>query len=284
MTRTLVLLVASALAFGQAHKQFEVASVRPVADDARVRAAAAAVHVDSAQVRMTYLSLKDYIGLAYQIRGDQIVGPDWMATERFDIAAKLPDGATQADVPEMLQSLLADRFQMKIHTEMKNSPVYALEVAKTGFTLTPTGHQPPDNLTPVNVEAGGSRAGVMITFGQGSFFALGPTGFEVKDLTMPRVADMLTRFLDRPVVDMTGLPGTYDFMLALTPQDRTAMLVRAAMTAGIMLPPQALMLLDSGSDASLVDALGKIGLTLRARKAPLTVVVVDEAQKTPTEN
>jgi uncharacterized protein (TIGR03435 family) len=283
MTRAVVLLVATVLAFGQARKEFEVASIRPVAGDVQNRAAAG-VHVDNAQVRMTFLSLKDYIGLAFQTRGDQIVGPDWMATERFDIAAKLPDGATRADVPEMLQSLLIDRFRMNVHTEMKTFSVYALEVAKTGFTLMPTGHAPPDDLSPVNVDAGGNRSGVSITFGQGSFFTLGPTGFEARELTMPRFADMLTRFVDRPVVDMTGLQGSYDFMLELTPQDRTAMLVRAAVAAGVVLPPQALAFLDSGSTASLVDALRKIGLTLQARKAPLPIVVIEQVERTPTEN
>jgi uncharacterized protein (TIGR03435 family) len=93
---------------------------------------------------------------------------------------------------------------------------------------------------------------------------------------------MLTRFLDRPVVDMTNLKGSYDLTLDLTPEDRMVMLIRSAVAAGVVLPPQALALLDTGSNASLNDALRKIGLTLVARRAPLEVLVIDEMQKIPT--
>ena len=124
----------------------------------------------------------------------------------------------------------------------------------------------------------------MISFGKDSYFALGANGFESKKLSMEIVADMLTRFLDRPVVNMTNLKGTYDINLDLTPEDRTVMLIRSAIAAGVVLPPQALALLDTGSNASLTNALRNIGLTLEARRAPLEVLVVDQMQKTPTEN
>src|SRR5262249_37158039 len=189
------------------------------------------------QVRITYLSLKDYIGIAYRLRINQVVGPDWLASQRFDIAAKLPDNAARADVPEMLQTLLADRFQMKAHRDMKEFPVYILDVAKTGLKLTQTaseGEVITDDTGAVNVAAGGSDAGVFINFGQGSYFTLGRTAVEAKKLTMSRFADMLSRFLDRPVVDMTHLKGAYDLTLDLSPEDRTAMLVRSAVAAGVV--------------------------------------------------
>jgi uncharacterized protein (TIGR03435 family) len=228
--------------------------------------------------------LKDYITIAYEMRLNQIISPDWLASERFDIAGKLPDGGVQGDVPEMLQSLLADRFGMKFHREKREFPVYALEAAPAGFKLSPTGKPEIDNASPLNIAAGGSASGVMITFGKDMYFSLGANGFEVKNLTMEMAADMLTRFLDRPVVDMTKLKGTYDFTLDLTPEDRMVMMVRSAVAAGIVLPPQALALLDTGSNASLTDALRKVGLTLDARRAPLDVLVIDEIRKTPTEN
>jgi len=280
---TIVLLLLASVAFGQTRKEFEVASIRPVTEQPpnQVRVG---VNIDGSQVRVTYLSLKDYISVAYEVRLNQIIGPDWLATERFDIAAKLPEGALQADVPAMLQTLLADRFQMKSHKEKREFPVYALEVAKSGFKLSPVGESEIDDTRPLNITAGGSGAGVMISFGKDSYFALGANGFESKKLSMEIVADMLTRFLDRPVVNMTNLKGTYDINLDLTPEDRTVMLIRSAIAAGVVLPPQALALLDTGSNASLTNALRNIGLTLEARRAPLEVLVVDQMQKTPTEN
>ena len=109
-----------------------------------------------------------------------------LGSERFDIAAKLPEGSEQTDVPEMMQSLLADRFQMKAHREMKELPVYSLEVAEDGLKIVETA--PADALasgrTPINITAGGSGAGVMIRLGEDSHFALGAKGFEAKKVSM----------------------------------------------------------------------------------------------------
>src|SRR5262245_26767273 len=139
MIRSIILcLLTAAVAFGQTRKEFEVSSIRPVAEQPPNQVAVG-LHIDGSQVRITYLALKDYIAMAYRTRLNQVSGPDWLATQRFDIAAKLPDGASQADVLQMLQSLLADRFQMKMHREMKEFPVYALEVAKTGLKIMESG-------------------------------------------------------------------------------------------------------------------------------------------------
>jgi uncharacterized protein (TIGR03435 family) len=279
----IVLLLLAPVALGQTRKEFEVASIRPVTEQPPNQVSVG-VRIDGSQVRITYLALKDYISFAYEVRLNQIIGPDWLGTERFDIAAKLPEGAQQADVNAMLQSLLVDRFGMKSHKEKREFPVYALEVAKSGFKLTSVGESEIDDSRPLNIAAGGNSSGVMITFGKDAYFALGAKGFESKKLTMEIIADMLTRFLDRPVVDMTNLKGAYDFNLELTPEDRTVMLVRSAIAAGVVLPPQALALLDTGSNASLTNALRNVGLTLEPRRLPLEVLVVDEMQKTPTEN
>ena len=64
--------------------------------------------VDAARVDIGYLSLADLIMTAYKVKAHQVVGPDWMRTDRFDILAKMPEGATKEQVPEMLQGLLAD--------------------------------------------------------------------------------------------------------------------------------------------------------------------------------
>ena len=78
------------------------------------------------------------------------------------------------------------------------------------------------------------------------------------------VADMLTRFLGRPVVDMTELKGTFDITLVLSPEDRTAMVIRAAVGAGVALPAQAMCILDISSGDTLSNALQKAGLKLEA--------------------
>jgi uncharacterized protein (TIGR03435 family) len=282
----LCLLCSVRPALAQTHLEFEVASIKPASE--QVQQVAAGLHIDGAQVALNYFSIKDIVGIAYRVKPNQIIGPDWLTGQRFTIAAKLPDGASQDQVPQMLQSLLTDRFKMNMHRETREFPVYALGVAKTGLKMTAL---PPDpesetrgDKAPINIAAGGNGNGVAINLGNGSSFALGPTSFEAKRLDLPTTADMLSRFTDRPVVDMTELKGRYDFTLDLTPEDRTAMLIRIALAQGVVLPPQALRALDFGSNVSLSSSLEKLGLTFEPRRAPLDVLVIDSIQKTPTEN
>jgi uncharacterized protein (TIGR03435 family) len=101
---------------------------------------------------------------------------------------------------------------------------------------------------------------------------------------MLSLADSLARYLDRPVVDMTGLTGKYDFTLPLTAEDYRPLLIRSAINAGVSLPPEALRLLDGASDESLHSALHTVGLKLEPRKAPLEVLLIDQVKKVPTEN
>lgn len=225
--------------------------------------------------------------MAYRVKLYQISGPDWLSDDRFDIAATLPPGSSMAQFPEMVQHLLEERFQVKIHREKKDFPVYALEIAKNGLKMQESGpEQDPaaDPKAPLNFTGGGSAQGVSVTLGRGSWFTFSNGRFEAKRLTMASVAGVLERFMDRPVVDMTGLKANYDFIFDVTLEDYRAMLLRSAVVAGVSLPAEALRLLDGASNASLFDAVQKLGLKLDARKAPLDVLVVDDARKTPTDN
>jgi uncharacterized protein (TIGR03435 family) len=123
-----------------------------------------------------------------------------------------------------------------------------------------------------------------VNLGHGASYSFVPGRFEAKKLTMAQFATNIERFADRPVVDMTSLKNTYDFGFDVNPEDYQPMLIRAAIAAGVLLPAQALRLLDSSSPAVLGDAIAQTGLRLETRKAPLDVIVIDDALKTPTEN
>src|SRR5215475_15713780 len=120
-------LLAAAVVWGQgsgARKlEFEVASVKPMEQsaDPRVRVG---VQIDGSQVHLNQTSLKDAVRYAYGVKFYQVVGPDWMPGERFNISAKLPDRAKREDIPEMMKTLLEQRFQMKVHREQREMPVY----------------------------------------------------------------------------------------------------------------------------------------------------------------
>ena len=265
--------------------EFEVASVRHSAET-KPEQASIGLHMDGSQVRIAYFVMRDYIAMAYAVRSSLVSGPDWIATERFDLNAKLPAGASAAQIPEMLQAVLADRFQLKIHREKKDVPVYALVPGKGPLKLKEsapdTGSNEPKGA--VNVAASGSAAGVSANLGNGSYYTFGNDKFEAGKMTMDALVRMLSAYVNRPILDLTGLKGTYDLTLNIAPEDYQAMLIRAAVNNGVVLPPQALRLLDDNAPASLLDAIQQVGLKLDARKSPLDTVVIDQISKTPAEN
>jgi uncharacterized protein (TIGR03435 family) len=267
---------------------FEVASIRPSTGAPR-QAVAAAGRVDGAQFRIAGLTIKDYISMAYALKLNQISGPDWITTDRFDISATLPEGSLQAQVPAMMQTLLEERFQLKFHREKKDFPVYGLQVAAGGLKLREVAPDPEseqaDGSGPQTFTRNGSGQGISVNLGHGSSFNFAENRLETNKLTMQSLAGALERFVDRPVMDMTGAKGYYDASFDLTPEDYRMMLIRAAVAAGLVMSPDALRLLDgSPSPASLFDGLAKAGLKLEPRRAPLDILVVDSARRTPTEN
>ena len=284
-------ILISVAAFAQsppARPEFEVASVKPSpppgADTLSV-----GIHIDGAQVRCTSLSMKDYIALAYRVKNYQISGPEWIGSERYDIAAKLPAGAAREQTRDMVATLLADRFQMKFHHETKEFPVYALVVGKGGPKMKESAQDANAGSGRGNIDitAGGGRGGSGADLGNGSSFMIGENRLDAVKLNMTLFADMLARFVDRPVVDLTELTGAYDFSLVFSPEDFRAMRIRAAIAAGISvsLPPETMRaVLEGASGDSLFAAIEALGLKLDARKAPLDVLVIDHVEKTPSEN
>ena len=279
------LLVAASTAFAQAKPAFEVASIRPSAD--QVTGVRVGFQATGSQVRVTGMSIKDYVGIAFGTRPQQIEGPEWIGSQRFDVVATIPDGVPSSQATAMLRTLLEDRFQLKVHRESKDLPVYVLGVPKAGARLTESKPDPNATAEPagtVNVSGGGNNTGVGVNIGGGRSFAVADNQVQIRGMQMRDVAEVLTRFVDRVVVDQTGLTKTYDITLDLTPDEFNAIRIRSAVNAGVPLPPQAMRLLDNASPDTLSAPLSKFGITFEARKAPLEVVVIDSVLKTPTEN
>jgi uncharacterized protein (TIGR03435 family) len=284
-------LLAGSIVYGQpAEKkklEFEVASIRPSAPPGTGGAVAIGIRFDGAQMRCSQLSVKDYLGMAYNLKEYQISTPDWMRGARFEISAKIPDGVSRDQIPEMLQALLIERFELKMHRETKDFPVYSLTVAKGGHKMKEI---PADaeadaeaRKAPVNAAGSGGPQGVSINLGNGSSFTMANNKLEARKIPMSGFADTLARFTDKPVIDNTGLTGNYDLTLEFTPEDFRALHIRSAVNAGVVLPPEALRALEAPGD-SLFGALSVVGLKLESRKAPLELLVIDAARKTPTEN
>jgi uncharacterized protein (TIGR03435 family) len=266
----------------QSPATFEVASIRPTADGLPAPGAAG-VHITQRQFRAGYLSLRDYLGIAYGMRLHQIVAPDWVASTRFDIVATFPEGVPGDRLPEMMQSLLAARFALRAHREQREFDVYTLGVSRGGPPLVRVPDDAPAD-APFTVASSVSGTNIDADLGGGATLSFGNGKFAAKRVTMTALADTLGRFMDRPILDQTRLEGRYDVVFDVAADDVMPMLIRSGVNAGIQLPPQALQLLEAPSTGSVPDALRKIGLSLERRRAPLEVLVVDSMQRTPTEN
>lgn len=120
--------------------EFEVASIRAAEFPNPGRGGGpqqfrAGMQLDAGRLDWGLASLADMIQYAFRVKNYQLSGPDWMRSSRWNVLARLPEGALQDQVPEMMQTLLAERFQLKVHHEKRDQPVYALEVAKGGPRL-----------------------------------------------------------------------------------------------------------------------------------------------------
>ena len=136
MLRTILVagLAVLSSSHGWGQTAFEVASIKPSPPQAPGHTDSR-MSTNNGRLNYTNVTLKDVIGQAYKVPESQISGPDFIDTERFDIAAKIPADAARGQVPVMLQTLLSDRFHLAIHRDSKEQPVYALAIAKGGPKL-----------------------------------------------------------------------------------------------------------------------------------------------------
>jgi uncharacterized protein (TIGR03435 family) len=176
------------------------------------------MRLSGSQLTIANAPLQRIAGAAFSIGEDRIdsllTGPNWMTTECYDITAKLPAGATAAQLPAMLQALLAARFGMSFHRETRDVPAYALVLAKSGLKAQPA-------------KAGG-RSG----------FRIRPNHIESESATMAGLTDKLSRLADRPVVDKTNLTGSYAFQLDWEPDPGQSLYTAIQEQLGLKLEAQ----------------------------------------------
>jgi uncharacterized protein (TIGR03435 family) len=256
-----------------AELQFEVASVRPVPPH-DVGARGIGLNggpgtKNPGRFTTTNSSLSDLLMEAYNVRRYQIIGPAWMATERFDVNAKVPAGATKEQFRLMLQNLLEERFQVVTHRETKESQVFELLQAKGGHKLKEYVEDPAAAAT--RVRAGG----MAMRIGAG-----GNTKLEATGMPVGEIVRMLSNYLRMPVVDATGLTGKYNVDLQFSAEGL------AGGPAGDR-AMQATPGVGAGGDwaPTLFSAVQEqLGLKLERKKGTVEVIVVDRAVKTPTAN
>jgi uncharacterized protein (TIGR03435 family) len=266
---------------------FEVASIKPspppTGNMFRMGMSGGPGSTDPGRITCDNMALRDLIQRAYALKSYQITGPDWMTSARYDIVAKVPANATKEQVLVMWQNLLADRFKIAVHRETKEMPIYALVIGKGGPKFS---EAPPDD--PAAATSGGGSSSGSVSFsgspssssGGGaavvSFSRSGAGGSPVQagrssmsgdKMLMSSLAESMTRSVDRPVIDETGLTGKYKIKLEWQRED-----LSAAAPEGAVLP------------TIFAAVQEQLGLKLEPRRGPIEILVVDHAEKNPVEN
>jgi uncharacterized protein (TIGR03435 family) len=269
LTVTLLLFTAMAQAQQNSAPAFEVATIKPAASDARGRFIQPG---PGGGIRITNMTLKDMIEFAWQMQPFQLSGgPPWLDSVHYDIVAK-PEAKTSFDeMRPMLQALLADRFQLRTHRETKELPIYALVLArkdgKLGPDLTESKEGSCEKLDPSHPPPPQPGAPLPRICGN---MLIGPGQLTMLGHPISELTQLLSRMVERKVVDQTGLKGNFDISLQF-PRDEA--------------PPA-----PDGPPAR-IDMAGaifstfpdRLGLKFESTKGPVEVIVIDSAEK-PSEN
>lgn len=214
--------------------------------------------------------LADLIQNAYRVQPFQIVGiPEGVATSRFDVEATVPRGTAPSLVPVMLQGLLADRFALTVHREMREQPVYALVVARPDRRLGPELTPSSQDCAAVS-EGGPLRAPVTGLQPDGRptcGMMMSPARIRAGGMTMTQLANALAAYVRRTVVDDTRLEGFFDFELRYSAQGRGG---------GPAASPD-------DAPAIFTAVQEQLGLKLEPRQARVDVLVVERA-RLPSDN
>jgi uncharacterized protein (TIGR03435 family) len=248
----LAALLSVVIAFGYAQSaqlSFEVASVRPsqheVGPDYNNQ-----IIYSPAGFTGRNLTLKRLVAEAWQCQINQVVGPPWLDRNEYDVAARVPDGTGNEQIPLMLRSLLADRFGLKEHSDTRQMRVYELTIGQGGPKI--------HSIQPGDTSTEGS--GFHFRGDMRHFADLLAVQFSIPAPDSPTVP---ARAGGSPilVLDKTALPGTYEFSASLRQESGTD-----AFTAW---------------KSALEDQLG---LKIESRMAEVPVLIVDDAAKIPTGN
>lgn len=263
--------------------KFEVASIKQDKSGAR----GVQFMLRPGRFTATNIPIRMVIKFAYSLQSnDQLTGgPGWINSDKYDIEGKEFDSFAESmkgrpleevaeHIRRMVQSMLADRFNLKVHQETKELPVYALVVANHGPKLTESKLPPPSPM-------GGSPAARRGPGGGEGFRMMGLGHLEGRAVTIHFLADVLTQQLGRLVVDDTGLKGQYAFTLNWTPdQEERAIFMQAGGGNPGMDRPGPV----KPSGPSIFTAVQEqLGLKLKAERKPVEVLVIDHIDR-PSPN
>jgi uncharacterized protein (TIGR03435 family) len=271
-SKLILTLFLSLPAYGQASAPspaFEVASVKPWEPGVPVRMTGGPDTSDPGHWSCTHCNMTALLGNAYHVWEYQLVTPAWTQASNFDVAAKVPAGASRDDFRLMLQHLLEERFQLKAHREDRVIAVYELVLAKGGSKMVEVGAPAPAPPPGAKLDKDGFP---IVPGGSGLAVANGRSRIQFRAQTMDNVAHYLSGQVGRPVLDATGLRGKYALMLSWYLPVSESGSSPGSLPAG-----------DSGP--TIFQAIQEqLGLKLEPRRMAVEFLVVDRLEKVPTAN
>ncbi len=299
-----VVVLSAASLFGQAaaRLEFEVATVKPsppINGFITVGPRLGPGTSDPSRVNYKFSSLKSLLATAYDVKNFQITGPGWLDTERYDVVATVAPGSTKEQVNEMLQNLLSERFQLTLHHETKDASLYELTVGKNGPKLKKfvAGPDAPAALPPPGSPLPMGKDGFPVVPPGATLMMMSPKGQRVVASKQPisRLVNLLESALNSPVLDKTGLTGEFDYTLEFMPEGGGILPGLAglppppppppAAPTGAGGPPAPGVPGDNIDAPPLLAAVqDQLGLKLEKKRGPLDILVIDHAEKVPTEN
>ena len=250
--------------FGQSPK-FEVASVKLSQISAMGGEGRFKMHLSTTPggLNMGNINLRTCVQWAYNLKDFQVTGPDWTNYDRYDIVAKAATPARDDEMRQMLQGLLAERFKLAVHREVRDLPVYVLTVGKNGIKMKESEGEGESSFRPVK--------------------GMGKLALAVTQSSMAQFAELLSQPLQRPVIDETGLKGRYEFTIDLAKY--FGMELNAGARGEGEGPKEGNRLDPGAIETAVTLALrDQLGLKLEPKKAPIDMIVIDRAEKVPTEN
>lgn len=293
-------LVAGALIGQPADVSFEVASIKPSAAQDQTKGVffgpprGGPGTSDPTQITWNGATIFAMLTTAYDVKPYQVTGPDWLRMERFDVLVKVPAGATKEQAMVMWQNLLKERFGVAIHKDSKEFQIDELVAAKGGPKLKETDlpadapEFKPSPGTPIPLKPGPDGTPKLPSAGMIMMIQMnGPNNIVAHMIgraqTAAQIATGLSNELNHPVVDKTGLTGKYDYQVEYKPD--TGRLVLPLPPGGGAGPAPAAAAEPSDPGSSIESAIqDQLGLRLVKGRGPLEMIVVDHAERTPTDN
>jgi len=329
---TLCCIAFCTLLFAQMPKKptFEVATIKPLPSTEslfeEIRSGKRSqdslkTTISGARLDIGASPMLELITRAYSVKYYQVVGPDWLYSLNYEIHAKLPEGASKDQIPEMMQSLLSERFKLVVHREKKEQPVYLLTVSENGHKLKEAivdadapaqAYDPAKNYSTKDGadksdaastdtkedELKVSRDGTMSTKKFRTRILRDENGrIYTEDtyfkITMSELAQNLSLLTDRPIVDRTELKGFYEVSMEISMEDMANLSRKLTPDAALgqgaggitgAAPDGLLSASNPSAGGGIFRQIQKLGLKLEPGRAPVEKLVIDSIEKNPSEN